>query len=568
MSIVDIASIEAPQIVECIDSSVDWQMECNTARQQIDVLERRIAQLETELSAKTILCDELYQTIDALKSHMVWMAKQIFSRKSEASRIDGDSDNQVTDAPTEEEPQDEQKTDQPPDDEQKDEQAPESDHPKKRGKQEGAKGYGRRIRKNLPFEEILHDIDDDDKFCPRCGLPFEALPFTEDSELIDWEIKIVRHVHRRRCYTTTCTCQAVPGIITAAPVPKIIPKGMFTEGFWVRLILEKFFFQRPLYRIRQVLALQGFDISQGTLTGGLKKIKDLVEPLYEGIIQRSRHADHWQMDETRWMVFEEIAGKTGYRWWLWVVVTKDTVAYLLDPTRSSKVPKAHLGPYAKGILSVDRYSAYKTLSELILLAFCWAHQRRDFIRIRDGYRSTRDWAIAWIARIDDLFHINAQRCVAIADPEVFDLRQQQLNTAIKKMAQTWQKELLDDTLRPWQTSALNSLKNHWSGLTIFVDHPHVPMDNNESERRLRNPVTGRKNYYGCGSLWSSGLCAMLFTILQTCCINRIDPQKLLLACFQACAKNRGYVPQDPSAFFPWNLTEETRQAWQINDGFP
>jgi transposase len=184
---------------------------------------------------------------------------------------------------------------------------------------------------------------------------------------------------------------------------------MFTEGFWVQLILEKFLFQRPLYRVRQLLALEGFSVSQGTLTGGLKKIKDMAEPLYNQIIQRSRQADRWQMDETRWMVFAEIAGKIGYRWWLWVVVTRDTVVYLLDPTRSAKVPKEHLGPDAQGILSVDRYSAYKALSELIRLAYCWAHQRRDFIRIHKGYRSTRDWANAWIERINALFHINAQR---------------------------------------------------------------------------------------------------------------------------------------------------------------
>ena len=559
MSIIDITSTEISQNTETVGVVIDWQAAYTEARQQIVTLEQMIAQLEAELSEKSTHCNELNQQIDALKYQLIWMAQQIFGKKSEASNTDSDSADKSDDESSDEEPAD---------DEQKDDPAPESNQDKKRGKQKGAKGFGRRRRENLPFEEIFHDIDDDDKFCPQCGLPFEPLPFTEDSELIHWEVKIVRHIHRRRCYTSTCTCQAVPGIVTAPPVAKMIPKGMFTEGFWVRLILEKFLFQRPLYRIRQVLALEGLDVSQGTLTGGLSKIKDLVEPLYEGIIQRSRQADRWQMDETRWMVFEEIAGKTGFRWWLWVVVTQDTVVYLLDPTRSSKVPKEHLEPHAKGILSVDRYSAYKALSELILLAFCWAHQRRDFIRIQKGYRSTRDWAEVWIARINELFHINAQRCAAIEDPAVFDLHQQKLNAAIEEMAETWQKELLDDTLKSWQASALNSLKNHWQGLTIFVDHPEVPMDNNESERRLRNPVTGRKNYYGCGSVWSGGLCAMLFTILQTCCINRIDPMKLLLAYFQACAENRGCVPQDPSAFLPWNLTEEKRQAWKLNEAFP
>jgi hypothetical protein len=37
------------------------------------------------------------------------------------------------------------------------------------------------------------------------------------------------------------------------------------------------------------------------------------------------------------------------------------------------------------------------------------------------------------------------------------------------------------------------------GLTLFVDYPEVPMDNNYGERQLRNPVVGRKNYYGSGS---------------------------------------------------------------------
>lgn len=549
MTIVDVASNEISHGVDSAKPAIAYW-------QQVETLELRIKQIEAELSQKSSLVNELNQQIDALKYQLIWMAQQIFGRKSETSKSDGNTDNQILEAPSNNDPRGD------------------GDHPsdtgerKKRGKQKGAKGYGRKLRKHLPVEEFVHDLADDDKCCPRCGLPFESLPFTEESQQIHWEVKIIRHIHRRRCYLPTCNCQAVAGIVTAPPVAKLIPKGMFTTGFWVRLILEKFLFQRPLYRIRQVLALEGFDVSQGTLTGGLQKIKALIEPLYEQIVQRSRQADHWQMDETRWMVFEEIAGKIGYRWWLWVVVTQDTVVYLLDPTRSSKVPKEHLGPDAQGILNVDRYSAYKALSELIRRAYCWAHQRRDFIRIRDGYRSTREWANTWIARIDTLFHINAQRRASIEDPPAFDRHQRTLEDAIEDMADTWQQALLDDTLHHWQTSALKSLKTHWQGLTIFVDHPHVPMDNNESERRLRNPVTGRKNYYGCGSVWSGMLCTMLFTILQTCCINRIDPQQLLLDFFQACAANRGCVPQDLTVFLPWNLPEEKRQAWQLNDGFP
>ena len=96
------------------------------------------------------------------------------------------------------------------------------------------------------------------------------------------------------------------------------------------------------------------------------------------ILERSRAANHCHMDQTRWKVFEEIEGKSGYRWWLWVVVTEDTCTYILDPSRSSEVLKIYLGEGVKGIINADRYSAYKTLGKNIRVSFCWAHVRGDF----------------------------------------------------------------------------------------------------------------------------------------------------------------------------------------------
>ena len=44
-------------------------------------------------------------------------------------------------------------------------------------------------------------------------------------------------------------------------------------------------------------------------------------------------------------------------------------------------------------------------------------------------------------------------------------------------------------------------------------------------------------------------------------MNHIDPQKFLLAYFQACAENGGRAPDDIDAFLPWNLTHEQKAAW-------
>ena len=113
--------------------------------------------------------------------------------------------------------------------------------------------------------------------------------------------------------------------------------------------------------------------------------------------------------------------------------------------------------------------------------------------------------------------------------------------------------------------ALQSMQKHWDGLNIFVDNPDVPMDNNESERRLRMPVVGRKNYYGSGSKWSGILSAMLFTVFQTLLINHINPKLFLQAYFDVCAENGGKAPENLDEFLPWNLSDEKKAQWRYRE---
>lgn len=118
--------------------------------------------------------------------------------------------------------------------------------------------------------------------------------------------------------------------------------------------------------------------------------------------------------------------------------------------------------------------------------------------------------------------------------------------------------MTEATLHRAQTKVLNSLRNHWSGLTLFVDHPQVPMDNNQAERSLRNPVNGRKNYYGSGAVWSAELAAMLFTILQTLILWGLNPRHWLHAFLSACADHGGQPLTDLAPFLPWTMVEARR----------
>jgi transposase len=105
---------------------------------------------------------------------------------------------------------------------------------------------------------------------------------------------------------------------------------------------------------------------------------------------------------------------------------------------------------------------------------------------------------------------------------------------------------------------LTSLQEHWSGLTLFVDDRRIPMDNNRSERLLRGPALGRKNYYGSGAVWSGRLAAALFSMWATLKLWQINPRRWLQGYLQNCAEAGGQAPRDIEPFLPWNLAEQLR----------
>ena len=121
-------------------------------------------------------------------------------------------------------------------------------------------------------------------------------------------------------------------------------------------------------------------------------------------------------------------------------------------------------------------------------------------------------------------------------------------------------ELSDPKLRQPCRKVLESLQEHWTGLIRFVDDPHIPMDNNASERAGRGPAVARKNFYGSGSLWSGQLAAVMFSLLATLARWKINPRRWLTWYLESCAVAGGKAPADIQPFLPWNLSDERRLA--------
>jgi transposase len=258
------------------------------------------------------------------------------------------------------------------------------------------------------------------------------------------------------------------------------------------------------------------------------------------------------------MVFVVIEGKSGHRWYLWVFRSETTVFFKTAPTRGRCVIDEHFRD-SWGIVSVDRYLSYKVLLSTgrFLLAFCWAHVRRDFLELEIGHVELAEWSRGWVERINLLYHINNKRITYEFGSQEFAVLQIELETAIgqfKLDSEIEAKEYQADTT-PARLGVLESLQNHWNGLTLFVKFHWVPMDNNRGERVLRGPVVARKNYYACGSLASVQLTDEMHSILGTLDLWGINSNLWLKSYLDACAENKGRAPENIDEFLPWKMSD-------------
>ena len=195
--------------------------------------------------------------------------------------------------------------------------------------------------------------------------------------------------------------------------------------------------------------------------------------------------------------------------------------------------------------------------------------RRDFLDAEKKHKDLSDWVDKWIKKIAKIYNINDKRC------EFFDenLSLDKQSSSFKKHHEQLLEEMdrmvqeIDEFLRVRDKKTLiglekvkykilESLKKHWKGLNVFVENPQVPMDNNTGERAIRNPVTGRKNFYGSGSVWSSEMAAIMFSIFETLNLWDINLRHWLRDYLKTCSENGAAPPKDLTPFLPWKMSKE------------
>ena len=94
--------------------------------------------------------------------------------------------------------------------------------------------------------------------------------------------------------------------------------------------------------------------------------------------------------------------------------------------------------------------------------------------------------------------------------------------------------------------------SQWVAFTRFLDDGRVCMTNNAAERALRGIAVGRRNWTFAGSDAGGQRAAAVYSLVETCKLNDIDPQAWLA---DVLARLPDHPAKQIDELLPWHWKE-------------
>jgi transposase len=384
--------------------------------------------------------------------------------------------------------------------------------------------------------------------CECCGATMHDTGMTEDSEyltVIPAQHIIIRQ--KRHKYG----CGKCHGPLKTAPVPeRITPGSTLSDEMMIDVALSKYCDLIPVERYSNMAARQGLPgLPPQSLIEATHNLADFVKPAYEKIKEEILASKVLHADETPHRMLE---GDEKQNWYLWGFSTPNASYFDIRDSRSGDVASSLLNKsqceflvsdvfsgYAKAVRETNQLRQEQGLPEIKNI-YCNSHARRKFREAREKFPEAQFF-------VDQYREIYRLEEVARKKPpdEILKIRSEMIPIfeAIKAKA------LEDHKCYPAKSSIGKAFKyflKNYQQLTMFVKYWELPIDNNSQERLLRSPVIGRKTWYGTHSKRGAETAAILFSLVESCKLNNINPRVYFKQLVSDLLKKS--TPYTPAAF--------------------
>ncbi len=412
---------------------------------------------------------------------------------------------------------------------------------------------------HLPREIVRHELPEAERICAHDGAQLVEIgaEISEQLDIVPQQIRVIQH-HRIK-YACPCCDNSIR--VTPAPA-RIIPKGLLTEAALAWIATAKYQDSLPLYRQAVLLSRFGGDLSRTTLAASMVRVGQAVQPIINLLRDHLLEADLILGDETVVQVLKEAGRAAQTKSYLWAQMTGSGPPIRLfsyTPGRGG----SHAQPLYEGIkpgvaLMSDGYEVYNSITTargLIHLG-CWAHARRYFVEaeaaIPKAVRGPQQLATQFIAAIGELYAIEA-KAKDLSAEQRGQQRQQLSKPVLTQIEGLLIQHLQGVTPGSLLGKALHYLSSQWPKLIRFVDNGAWPIDNNLCENAIRPFVVGRRNWLFCDTVAGAQASANLYSLIETCKANSIEPYTYLVELFRQLPLAK--TVEDFEALLPWQLVE-------------
>ncbi len=380
------------------------------------------------------------------------------------------------------------------------------------------KGHGRKKR-DLRVERVIHDVPQEDLNCPCCGRLREKIgeDISRQLEYETAELYTLEHVRLKYA------CKRCEGEVIVADKPhQPIEKGLAGPGLLSFVATSKYCDHQPLHRLERILARLGGDISRSTMCDWMAACAALIMPLYRLMVARVLESKIIHTDDTSVPVLDHpmTRTKSGRLWVYLGDGAHPYTVYEYSPTHEGQWPQAFLKPFT-GYLQADAYLGYDRVFEdgSVKEVACWAHARRKF---EEAQSSDPARSLTAITMIRKLYDVEREARDWTPDKRR-QLRQEKSRPQLANIKEWVQAQSLAVLPKNPIADAIGYLANHWAAFERYTEDGDLNIDNNASERALRDVVVGRRNWLFAGSDQGGCTAAILISLIASCKRHAVDP---------------------------------------------
>ncbi len=312
-----------------------------------------------------------------------------------------------------------------------------------------------------------------------------------------------------------------------APLPVMpLPKCMASESLLTDIILQKFMYHMPFYRVIQKYKELGVKISDSTMNDWYAAACEKLKLLYDILKREVLSKDYIQVDESTLPVIdnEKHRAVKGYMWCTRAVEDNLVVFHYDMGSRSYDTARKLLRGY-RGTIQTDGYDAYDQFEAdpHIQVIGCWAHARRKWSDALDEDKRTASEALAYINK---LYHIENEAKEAGLTGDALKEKRQKESYPVILQLEKWMYETATKTSQNSRVGkAIKYTLPLMPRLGRYVNDGRFCIDNNLIENAIRPLALGRKNFLFCGNHDAAVRAAIVYSLVDTCKAVGKDPRE-------------------------------------------